>query len=97
MSQKLLLGAGLGLAFLGAAVVFSAPAHAADRCKVTDPTGTPLNIRDQRKNVIGTIENGRIVMVERYSEDSRGRPWVYVTTPAGKGLGWVYREFVSCF
>ncbi|MGJ0509436.1 MAG: peptide-binding protein [Methylocystis sp.] len=97
MKQKMLLCFGLGLAALGAAVVVSAPAHAADRCKVTDPTGTPLNVRDKSKNIVGTIENGRIVMVQRYSEDSAGRPWAYVSTPGGEGVGWVYREFISCY
>lgn len=97
MSQKLLLGTGLGLAALAAFIAYAAPALAGDRCKVTDPTGTPLNIRDQKKNIIGTIENGRIVVIQRYGEDSDGKPWAYVSTQGGRRLGWVYREFISCY
>jgi hypothetical protein len=96
MSQKLSPFAGLGLAALAALIAWGAPALAGDRCKATDPTGAPLSIRDQRKNVIGTIENGRIVLVQRYGQDDHGKSWAFVTTQGGKRLGWVYREFISC-
>jgi hypothetical protein len=36
------------------------PALSVDRCKVIDPTGAPLNIRDAHKNIVGAIRNGRI-------------------------------------
>ncbi|WP_442753747.1 peptide-binding protein [Methylocystis sp. JAN1] len=97
MSSKCSLTAGLTLGALAAVAAWAAPALAGDRCKVTDPTGTPLNIRDQKKNVVGTIENGRIVYIQRYGEDSDGKPWAYVSTQGGKRLGWVYREFISCY
>jgi hypothetical protein len=97
MSAKSSLTTGFVLAALAAAVALAAPALAGDRCKVTDPTGTPLNIRDQKKNVIGAIENGRIVYVQRYGEDNAGKPWAYVSTQGGRRLGWVYREFISCY
>lgn len=97
MSEKLSPVTGLTLAALAAAIAWAAPALAGDRCKVTDPTGTPLNIRDQSERIIGTIENGRLVFVQRYSEDDNGKPWAYVATPGGKRLGWVYREFISCY
>ena len=97
MSQKLSITTGLTLAALAAAVAWAAPALAGDRCKVTDPTGTPLNIRDQKKNIIGAIANGRIVYVQRYGEDSDGKPWAYVSAAGGNRLGWVYREFISCY
>ncbi|WP_036281494.1 SH3 domain-containing protein [Methylocystis sp. ATCC 49242] len=97
MSQKLSPLTGLTLAAFAAVLAWGAPALAGDRCKVTDPTGTPLNIRDIHKNIVGTIENGRIVTVQRYGEDDAGKPWAYVTTQGGKRLGWVYREFISCY
>jgi hypothetical protein len=97
MAQKFLLTTGLTLAAFAAAVAWAAPALAGDRCKVTDPTGTPLNIRSQEGGVIGTIENGRVVFVQRYGEDSNGKPWAYVSTAGGRRLGWVYREFISCY
>ncbi|RTL81461.1 MAG: SH3 domain-containing protein [Hyphomicrobiales bacterium] len=95
MSGNLTKGLFIGALGLGAA--FASPAGAADRCMVTDPTGTPLNIRDQQKNIIGTIPNGRIVVVRRVGEDNEGKPWALVMTPAGRTLGWVYREFISCY
>ncbi len=95
MTEKLSMTTGLTMAAL--AVAWAAPALAGDRCKVTDPTGTPLNIRDQKKAIIGTIENGRLVYVQRYGQDSDGKPWAYVSTASGKRLGWVYREFISCY
>jgi len=97
MSQKLSLATGLTLAAFAAALAWGAPALAGSRCKVVDPTGTPLNIRDRHKDVIGAIDNGRIVLLQRYGEDDAGRPWAYVTTPGGRRLGWVYREFISCY
>lgn len=75
----------------------SVPAFSADRCRVTDPTGTPLNVRDSRMNIIGSIDNGWIVIIRQYGKDARGKPWAFVETPAGEPIGWVYREFISCF
>lgn len=97
MSIRHSLFAGIAVAALAALAVWGAPALAGDRCKVTDPTGTPLNIRDSRKNVVGAIENGRVVTVQRYGQDDAGKPWAYVATQGGRRLGWVYREFISCW
>ena len=36
-------------------------------------------------------------MIKRYGEDARGKPWAFVETPDGDPIGWVYREFISCF
>jgi hypothetical protein len=46
-----------------------------ERCKVTDPTGTPLNVRDS--------PNGKITGTLAHKTK--------------KPIGWVFREFVSCF
>lgn len=69
---------------------------ASSRCKVTDPTGTPLNVRDQEKNIIGTLRNGVIVHILEEGFDDRGKPWVLITAQKGRS-GWVYREFISCY
>ena len=84
-------------------------AQAANRCAVTDPTGTPLNIRETPNGeIIGRVTNGAGVRVVNTSFDERGRPWVLIR-PRGAGVleaarsgtsqvvGWVYREFVSCY
>ncbi|MFG1296224.1 MULTISPECIES: SH3 domain-containing protein [Xanthobacter] len=77
----------------------ASPASAQSRCRVTDPTGTPLNVRTAPQGqVVGTIPNGTLVTILDHASDSRGRPWVYVAVhKSGRPLGWVYREFVSCF
>ncbi len=64
---------------------------------MTDPTGTPLNVRNIRGEILDTVENGRVVIVRRYGEDARGKPWSLIETPDGEPIGWVYREFISCF
>ena len=69
---------------------------ASGRCKVTDPTGTPLNVRDRDKNIIGTVSNGIVVHILEEGFDDRGKPWVLVTARNGR-IGWVYREFISCY
>jgi hypothetical protein len=80
-----------------AATLAVAPALAVERCRVTDPTGTPLNVRDANMNIMGTIENGQIVIIRRYGRDAHAKPWALIETPDGDPIGWVYREFISCF
>jgi hypothetical protein len=76
-----------------------AAAAEGDRCKVTDPTGTPLNVRESPNGkVIGTLPNGTLVTVVEYKDAANGKPWVKVKHyETKKPIGWVFREFVSCF
>jgi hypothetical protein len=69
------------------------------RCRVTDPTGTPLNVRAAPSGpIIGTLPNGTLVSITERSSDRNGRAWVYISRNVdGEPLGWVFREFVSCF
>lgn len=84
-----------------ALIVSSGLAFAADgdRCKVTDPTGTPLNVRDgPNGKVIGTLANGALVAIVEYKDADNGKPWVKIVDhKTKKPIGWVLREFVSCF
>jgi Bacterial SH3 domain len=83
------------MAFLLSATLASAAGG--DRCKVTDPTGTPLNVRDA-PTARGTIVNGVLVSVIEYTDDVNGKPWVRVKDyKTQKPIGWVFRKFVSCF
>ncbi|MEY2984716.1 MAG: hypothetical protein RLZZ568_1333 [Cyanobacteriota bacterium] len=72
-------------------------------CKVTDPTGTPLNVRDSPNGkVINSLQNGREVEIVEIDYDQKDRPWVKVGRPwvrAGESRiwGWVIREFISCY
>ncbi len=77
------------------------PEAASRRCKVTDPTGTLLNVRNQPNGqVINKLRNGRKVEILESSRDNRGRSWVYVGgyyKGNWRNWGWVFREFVSCW
>jgi hypothetical protein len=84
------------LAGLLLALASAAPAAASDRCMVTDPTGTPLNVRRYDGKIIGNLRNGEIVKVLKTGADAKGKPWAYVAYQTN-GEGWVYREFISCY
>lgn len=78
------------------------PLQAESVCKVTDPTGTPLNIRTSPNGqIIGKLKNKKEIYIEDISYDNKGRSWVKV---GGYGVdgkyriyGWVFREFISCY
>jgi ribosomal protein S28E/S33 len=73
-------------------------ALAQERCRVTDPTGTPLNVRSAPNGLVtGQLRNGQIVRLAETARDERGRAWAFVHDRAGDPIGWVFREFVSCF
>ncbi|MCW5312973.1 SH3 domain-containing protein [Nostoc sp. KVJ3] len=77
------------------------PVKAQTVCQVTDPTGTPLNVRDQPNGqVINTLKNGRQVDIIEISYDSQNRAWARIGgSYKGKYRVWGYviREFISCY
>lgn len=83
------------------ALLASASAVAAQdrRCRVMDPTGTPLNIRATPGGpVVGNLPNGMLVNRAETVRDARGRAWVFLHDRyTGDPIGWVFREFVACF
>lgn len=89
------------LLLLGSLVLasFGAAEAQSPRCRVMDPTGTPLNVRDSPNgDVIGRLRNGLLVTRLSSSQDERGRPWALIADrETGERLGWVYREFIACF
>ncbi len=70
-------------------------------CVVADPSGTPLNIRDEPNGrIIDTIRNGKWVYAET-EQRHNGKIWVYVYESDSKGnaglqLGWVFYEYLNC-
>lgn len=76
-------------------------AQAADRCAVTDPTGTPLNLRAAPNGrILATLNNRQTVQMLDQVYDDRGRAWALVRMHGGGGTGvrgYVFREFVSCY
>ena len=91
----------LGTLLLTCALVLSASteASAQARCRVMDPTGTPLNVRAAPGGaVVGNLPNGFLVSIMNLSTDRGGRPWALVSRfDNGRRIGWVWREFISCF
>lgn len=82
-------------------LLFIIPAQA-QTCKVTDPTGSKLNVRSSAGSshgkVIGKLNNGKVVYIAEYDYDKNGKPWVLVfDAKTDQYIGWVFREFVSCY
>ena len=82
-----------------AALALLSAAAEGERCKVTDPTGTPLKVRESPNGkIIGTLANGTFVTIVDSKNTANGKPWVKVQhAETKKPIGWVFREFVSCF
>jgi hypothetical protein len=87
---------------LAAAILLmtSAAGEAAERCLVTDPSGTPLNVREAPGGrVKATLDNGMVVEIAETVADAKGRRWGRISggrDPAAIG-GWVLTTLVSCF
>ncbi|HXG78393.1 MAG TPA: SH3 domain-containing protein [Methyloceanibacter sp.] len=84
-----------GLALL---LLSSCPAAAEERCYVTDPTGTPLNVRDSPNGrIIGTLPDGKFVSVIKKAKAANGKPWALVAELDTKErIGWVFYLYLSC-
>lgn len=91
----------IGCTFAALALVVGATGvtQAQTRCRIMDPTGTPLNIRETPGGrVVGQLPNGMLVNRAETIRDERGRAWVFLhSRETGDPIGWVYREFVACF
>lgn len=84
----------------GAVCLSALPAYAlGERCRVMDPTGTPLNVRTAPYGrIVDTLDNGMLVTTRDVTTDRSGRAWVYISDlDTGKPIGWVYREYIACF
>lgn len=67
-----------------------------ESCIVTDPTGTPLNVRSAPNGpIMRTLVNGFRIKVLRIAS-ANGKTWVYVSDKAGQNIGWVFRPYVTC-
>ncbi|WP_204103671.1 MULTISPECIES: hypothetical protein [Spirulina sp. CCY15215] len=83
------------------AMGMSLPAKAENVCEVTDPTGTPLNVRDSPNGrVVNALRNGREVYIIEIAYDRKNRPWAKIGgyyQGEYRIWGWVFREFISCY
>jgi S1-C subfamily serine protease len=74
------------------------PVQTSWRCRVADPTPTPLNVRTSPNGrILGTLDNGLIVTILDQTTDRDGASWTYVAkADDGAPLGWVYGNFLDC-
>ncbi len=93
-SAALLAGFGLCLVLVPHTANAQVPRGA---CMISDPTGTPLNVRAGPNGaVVGRLFNGDVVVMTGAIAQDRGRPWAQISTPNSGVRGWVFREFISC-
>ena len=91
------ISAALALVAVCAPLAGARPAMAQGRCVVTDPTGTPLNVRaEPNGSIVGALFNGVAVRQLDTVVDERGRAWSLVAPADGGKTGWVFRAFVRC-
>jgi uncharacterized protein len=72
-------------------------ALAQQRCRVADPTGTPLNVRTAPNGkIVSTLTNGVLVTVLDHSSH-RAKAWAYVGGAEDHvPLGWVFQDYLDC-
>jgi hypothetical protein len=84
-----------------ASMAISQAVRAEKVCKVTDPTGTPLNVRSSPNGrIVNALLNGREVYIQETASDEQGRTWALVTgnyRGEYRTWGWVFREFITCY
>ena len=81
---------------IAAALFGAVQAQAANECVIDDPTGTPLNVRNQPNGkILGALNNGVAVFASAMTKDGK---WVYIrpTPPAPGKSGWVYFDHLDC-
>ncbi len=73
------------------------PAEAEVLCTVTDPTGTPLNLRVAAgAEIWGTVRNGTQVRASAVVQH-KGKPWAFVSRwAADNAVGWVFDPYLAC-
>jgi hypothetical protein len=103
--KKFALSIAGSLLIIAAPTSFSALAQSdiqgGKTCRVSDPTGTLLNVRSSPNGqIVGKIKNGKNVYIQSVERDAKGKPWVLIAVKErGKlrELGFVLREFIGCF
>lgn len=65
-------------------------------CVVSDPTGTPLNLRTTPNGkIVGKISNGeRIRILDQQIQG--GKEWAYISNSAAQPIGWAFRRYLDC-
>lgn len=67
--------------------------------KVSDPTGTPLNVRlSPGGKLVTSLKNGTTVYIDDVTKDSKGKDWAKISLKQGDEfitLGWVYKNYLK--
>ena len=70
-------------------------------CRVSDPTGSPLNIRlKPNGKIVARIRNKRVVYPQSIIRANNGKKWTLIAIEEKHKtlvLGWGLREFISCY
>jgi Bacterial SH3 domain len=83
--------------FLGFWLATMATSAWAETCVVTDPTGTPLNVRVRPNGaIVGALHNGAPVRILDVTSDDRGSRWAYIAPLDAGKRGWVFASYVTC-
>jgi hypothetical protein len=95
--HKTIFASGIAIAAILAALTL--PAAASD-CRVADPTGTPLNIRDKPNGrIVATARTGDLIQVYDNEDqfDNEGRRWYHVglSTSAAPD-GYAFARYIRC-
>lgn len=65
-------------------------------CTVSDPTGSPMNVRaTPRGEVLGILRNGQRVTINRTTEFNN-RTWTFAMNDDGTLQGWVVLNYLRC-
>lgn len=82
--------------YLACAAAEAAPT--VGRCRVADPSGTPLNVRDTPDGrITGTLPNGRRVDIVSDGADDPDATWARIQDGnSGQPIGWVFRRYLDC-
>ncbi len=68
-------------------------------CKVSDSTGTPLNVRSKPNGgkIVKKMKKGTRVYIWEETGDAQDRRWSLIRLmPKGKNIGWVLFELLEC-
>ncbi len=75
--------------------------QADERCKVSDPSGTSLNVRSKPNGgkVVRKLKNGITVFVVYETGDEKDRSWSKISLSNKANapvIGWVLTEYLDC-
>lgn len=89
-------------AVLALSLCLGSPASvlADEKCKIYDSDDNGANIRSTPNGrKINKLRNGRTVYIQKVRNDSKDRPWAYVSGPYKgdwRNWGWVYMDLLRC-